>query len=64
MFLSYAILTGCFPQFPVILDGNIPLPLELEGGVDGELLAVALAEHLGPLCLARVLLLLEVFGAL
>ena len=62
--LSCAILTGCFPQFPIILDGNIPPPLELEGRVDGELLAVALAEYLGPLGLARVLLLLEVLVAL
>ena len=62
--LSCAILTSCFPQFPIILDGNIPPPLELEGRVDGELLAVALAEYLGPLGFARVLLLLEVLVAL
>ena len=64
MLIFAKMLTCCFPKLPIILDGNIPPPLELEGGVDGELLAVAFAEHLCPLGLARVFLLLEVLVAL
>jgi hypothetical protein len=51
------------PEFSVVLDWFVPPLLELEGRVDGQLLARALPESLGPLGLSRVLLLLEVLCA-
>ena len=56
-------LTRFSPEFSVVLDRLIPPLLELERRVDGQFLAGALPEGLGPLGLARVLLLFEVLGA-
>ena len=56
-------LTGLLPEFSVVLDGFVSPLLELEGRIDGQLLAGALPEGLGPLGLSRVLLLLEVLRA-
>ncbi len=57
-------LTSLFPKFSAVFDGFVSPLLELKGGVDGQLLARALAESLGPLGLSGVLLLLEVLCAL
>ncbi len=56
--------TCLLPQLPVVLDWNVSPPLELEGRIDGQLLAGALAERLGPFGLAWILLLLKVLVAL
>lgn len=51
-------------ELAVVANGNVALLFELEGGVDGHLLAVGLAEGLGPANLSWVALQLEVLVAL
>ena len=51
------------PQLPVILHWNIPSLLKLKAGVHSQLFASRFTEGFGPLGLAWVLLLLEVFVA-
>jgi hypothetical protein len=57
-------LDGLHVEIPVVLDGLVPLLLELEDGVLGDLFVVELAGSLGPGQLAGVVFCLEVAVAL
>ena len=56
-------IDGCLPELSVVLNRDISPLLKLEAGVHGQLLPGRLTEGLGPLGLAGVLLLLEIFVA-
>lgn len=51
-------------ELTVILDRDVPSPLELKGGIDGHLLSGCFSKRLGPPHLTRVPLLLEGLVAL
>ena len=58
------LLTCLLPQLPIVFDRNISSLFKLERWIYCQFLSYALPESLGPLCLARILLLLEVLVAL